>query len=264
MVANLFFEPSTRTRFSFEVAAKRLGAEVLNFSESSSSRTKGETIYDTLKTLEAMGVQAAVIRSTENHLLNELQDQLNLSLVNAGAGYREHPTQALLDLLTMKEQFGQIDGLTVGIIGDIAHSRVAGSHMYALPKLGAELLIAGPPNMVERKEDPIPNGVIRSTIDEIVDKADVVMMLRIQHERHYETTHLSVEEYHQSYGLTLERANRMKSGAVIMHPGPFNRGVEIDTELIEAPNSLIHRQVTNGVFIRMAVLETLLGGERHE
>ncbi len=263
-VANLFFEPSTRTRFSFEMAERRLGAEVLNFAEVSSSRVKGETIYDTIKTLESMGVDAAVIRTTENNLLNDLQEKVNLRLINAGAGHREHPTQALLDVLTMKEQFGQIEGLTVGIIGDITHSRVAGSHMHLIPRLGAKLMLAGAEGMVERPLDPIPDGIQLSTVDDIVKEADVVMMLRIQHERHTRLMQMSVNEYHQEYGLTLDRAKRMKPNAVIMHPAPINRGVEIDTNLVEAENSLINRQVRNGLFTRMAVLEILLKGDKNE
>ncbi len=259
-VANLFFEPSTRTRFSFEVAERRLGAEVLNFTEASSSRTKGETIYDTIRTLEAMGVDAAVIRLTDNQLLNEFQHQLNVSLINAGAGDREHPTQALLDVLTMQEHFGSVAGLTVGIVGDIAHSRVAGSHMHLLPRLGAKLLFAGADGMVERTEDPIPEGIECVTVDEIVAQADVVIMLRVQHERHAQHMHMTVEDYHQQYGLTKARAAQMKRNAVIMHPAPVNRGVEINSELVESEQSLILRQVTNGVYVRMAVLDTLLGG----
>lgn len=261
-VANLFFEPSTRTRASFEIAERRLGAEVLNFTEECSSLTKGESIYDTIRTLEAMGVSAAVIRLTDNHLLNDIQHRVSLSMVNAGAGHREHPTQALLDVLTMQEHFGSVNGLTVGIIGDIAHSRVVGSHMHLLPRLGARLMIAGAGCMMERPEDPIPHSVIRSTVDDIVAEADVVMMLRVQHERHAQQMQMTVEEYHQSYGLTKERAKRMNRGAMIMHPAPVNRGVEIDSELVESAQSLIMQQVTNGVYVRMAVLEAILGGKR--
>lgn len=263
-VANLFFEPSTRTRFSFEMAERHLGAEVLNFAEESSSRTKGETIYDTIKTLEAMGVHAAVVRVGDNNLLNDLKDRVHLSLINAGAGHREHPTQGLLDVLTMKEHFGRIEGLKVGIIGDIAHSRVAGSHMHLLPRLGAKLMFAGAESMLERTIDPIPQGIELTTVDKIVEDADVVMMLRIQHERHARLMQMSVTEYHQEYGLTVERAARMKKGSVIMHPAPINRGVEIDSSLIEADNSLILRQVRNGLFTRMAVLEAVLGGVQNE
>lgn len=261
-VANLFFEPSTRTRFSFEVAQKRLGAHVLNFSLETSSTTKGETMYDTLRTLESMGVEAAVIRTRENGLLPELVDRVGLHLINAGDGTNEHPTQCLLDLLTIQQQFGRIRGLKVAIIGDLRHSRVLGSHLHALPKLGAELVLSGPPSMM-MAETEVPTGVKTVGIDEAVSTADVVMMLRVQLERHEDTIFESNETYHQGYGLTLERAKIMKSGAVIMHPGPFNRGVELHTDLVEADNSLIFRQVTNGVAARMAVLETLLqGGEQ--
>jgi aspartate carbamoyltransferase catalytic subunit len=261
-VANLFFEPSTRTRFSFEVAQKRLGAHVLNFTAEASSTTKGETIYDTLRTLESMGVEAAVIRTSQNGLFDELKDRVGLHLVNAGEGTNEHPTQCLLDLLTMKQQFGRIAGLRVAIIGDLRHSRVLGSHLHALPKLGAELVLSGPPSMMRAAEE-IPAGVNVMDIDEAIQTADVVMMLRVQLERHAEAIFESAEAYHQAYGLTLERAALMKPGAVIMHPAPFNRGVEIHGDLVECDKSLIFRQVTNGVAVRMAVLETLLKGSEN-
>lgn len=260
-VANLFFEASTRTRFSFEVAERQLGAEVLNFSENSSSRVKGETVYDTIRTLEAMGVKGAVIRLTDHQLLQDIKDKFSLSLINAGAGSWEHPTQCLLDLFSIQEHFGCIEGLTVGMIGDISHSRVAGSHLHALPKLGARLILSSPEGMIDRPADPIPDGIERANLDELLTEADVVMMLRIQHERHIEKMNISVEEYHHAYGLTKERAAKMKKTGVIMHPGPFNRGVEIDPDLVEAENSLIFKQVTNGVHIRMAVLEMILGGK---
>jgi aspartate carbamoyltransferase catalytic subunit len=261
-VANLFLEPSTRTRFSFEVAQKRLGAHVLNFTAEASSTTKGETIYDTLRTLESMGVEAAVIRTSQNGLFAELKDRVGLHLVNAGEGTNEHPTQCLLDLLTMKQQFGRIEGLRVAIIGDLRHSRVLGSHLHALPKLGGELLLAGPPTMMRAAEE-IPAGVSVVDIDEAVRTADVVMLLRVQLERHAEAIFESAEAYHQAYGLTLERAAMMKPGAVIMHPAPFNRGVEIHTDLVECDKSLIFKQVSNGVAVRMAVLETLLKGSEN-
>jgi aspartate carbamoyltransferase catalytic subunit len=258
-VANLFFEPSTRTRFSFEVAQKRLGANVLNFSAETSSTTKGETVYDTLRTLESMGVEAAVIRTKENGLLEQLAGKVGLSLINAGDGTNEHPTQCLLDLLTMKQQFGRIAGLTVAIIGDLRHSRVLGSHLHALPKLGAKLLLSGPPEMMRAQTELPPTAKVLD-IDEAVRTADVVMMLRVQLERHNESLFSSKEAYHQAYGLTLERAQAMKSGAVIMHPAPVNRGVEIADELVECEKSLIFKQVTNGVAVRMAVMESLLNG----
>ncbi|MGN7469974.1 aspartate carbamoyltransferase catalytic subunit [Brevibacillus sp. SAFN-007a] len=256
-VANLFFEASTRTRFSFEVAQKRLGAHVLNFIPETSSTVKGETVYDTIRTLEAMGVEAAVIRTKKEGLLQELAQSVDLKLVNAGDGTNEHPTQCLLDLLTMKQQFGMLEGLTVAIIGDLRHSRVLGSHLHAMPKLGMNLLLAGPPSMMPT---PIPAGVQVVGMEEAVQTADVVMMLRVQLERHTESLYVSKEEYHKAYGLTLARAKMMKPGAVIMHPAPVNRGVEIHTDLVECETSLIQKQVTNGVAARMAVLETLLKG----
>lgn len=258
-VANLFFEASTRTRFSFEVAEKRLGAHVLNFIPETSSTVKGETIYDTLRTLEAMGVEAAVIRTKKDGLLKELAADVGLHLINAGDGTNEHPTQCLLDLLTMKQQFGRIEGLTVAIIGDLRHSRVLGSHLHALPKLGANLLLAGPASMMPQSQI-VPDGVKTVGIDEAVRTADVVMMLRVQLERHTDALFVSKEEYHQAHGLTLERARMMKPGAVIMHPAPVNRGVEIHSDLVECEKSLIKKQVTNGVAARMAVLEIVLKG----
>ncbi len=258
-VANLFFEPSTRTRFSFEVAEKRLGAHVLNFSAETSSTTKGETMYDTLKTLESMGVEAAVIRTSQNGLIDEMAAKAGLAVINAGDGTNEHPTQCLLDLLTMKQQFGQLAGLKVAIAGDLRHSRVAGSHLHALPKLGAKLVLAGPPSMLLPK-DQLPAGVEIVDFDEAVRTADVVMMLRVQLERHHETLFDSAEAYHLAYGLTLERERAMKPGAVIMHPAPVNRGVEIHTDLVECERSLIFKQVTNGVAVRMAVLEYAMNG----
>lgn len=258
-VANLFFEASTRTRFSFEVAQKRLGAHVLNFIPETSSSVKGETVYDTLRTLEAMGVEAAVIRTKKEGLLQELAESVDLHLINAGDGTNEHPTQCLLDMLTMKQQFGRLEGLTVAIIGDLRHSRVLGSHLHALPKMGVKLLLSGPTTMMPQPVQ-IPDGVKIVEIDEAIQTADVVMMLRVQLERHSEALYISKEEYHQKHGLTLERAKMMKAGAVIMHPAPVNRGVEIDTNLVESKTSLIQKQVTNGVAVRMAVLETLLKG----
>lgn len=256
-VANLFFEASTRTRFSFEVAQKRLGAHVLNFIPETSSTVKGETVYDTIRTLEAMGVEAAVIRTKKEGLLQELAESVDLKLINAGDGTNEHPTQCLLDLLTMKRQFGKLSGLTVAIMGDLRHSRVLGSHLHALPKLGVNLLLSGPATMMPAH---IPQGVKIVEMEEAVQTADVVMMLRVQLERHAESLYLSKEEYHKAHGLTLERAKMMKSGAVIMHPAPVNRGVEIHTDLVECETSLIQTQVTNGVAARIAVLETLLKG----
>ncbi|AYB37137.1 aspartate carbamoyltransferase catalytic subunit [Brevibacillus laterosporus] len=260
-IANLFFEASTRTRFSFEVAEKRLGAHVLNFSDSSSSTTKGETIYDTLRTLESMGVETAVIRTGQNGLFTELANEqnLNMHLVNAGEGTMEHPTQCLLDLLTMKQHHGGIQGLQVAIIGDLRHSRVFGSHLDALPKLGAKLMVSGPDQLL-RDQTALPEGVRVVGMEEAIAKADVVMMLRVQLERHTGQLFSSKETYHQAYGLTLERAAMMKTNAIIMHPAPFNRGVEIDGQLVESKKSVIFPQVTNGVAVRMAVIAKMMTG----
>ncbi|WP_232698421.1 aspartate carbamoyltransferase catalytic subunit [Brevibacillus daliensis] len=261
-IANLFFEASTRTRFSFEVAEKRLGAHVLNFSETDSSTKKGETIYDTLRTLESMGVETAVIRTGYDGLFKELiaQKNLQMNLVNAGEGTMEHPTQCLLDMLTMQQQFGGLQGLKVAIIGDLRHSRVCSSHLHALPKMGAEIMIAGPATFMCEK-DTLPNGVHMVEMDEAITTADVVMMLRVQLERHSGMLFPSREEYHKQFGLTLERATMMKKNAIIMHPAPFNRGVEIDGKLVESKQSVIFPQVANGVAVRMAVLEGVMTGE---
>lgn len=260
IVCNLFFEPSTRTRFSFEVAAKKLGCHVLNFYPASSSTEKGETIYDTLKTLEAMGVNAAIIRTSEEDLLQEIAPKLSLALINAGAGSNEHPTQGLLDLLTIRQHFGYIEGLKVAIIGDIIHSRVAHSNIIALDKLNAEILLSGPEFLMPNDEYlSMFNKVRVCDVDRAVEQADIVMMLRVQKERHSQyCKELILSDYLENFGLTLAREKKMKFGAMIMHPAPFNRNIEIADELIEGPRSLIYKQVANGVSIRMAVLERAL------
>ncbi len=263
VICNLFFEPSTRTRFSFEVAAKKLGSHVLNFQPGSSSTQKGETLYDTVKTLEAMGTDLVIIRHPDGHVLQEIAPKVNLAIINAGDGTHEHPTQCLLDLLTIKQEYGKIEGLKVAIIGDILHSRVARSNMYALKKLGAEVLFSGPENFMPNLEDLENNAKIVS-VDEAVKEADVVMMLRVQLERHADryakvgwTKDSSEfkENYLENYGLSKRRSKMMKPSAMIMHPAPFNRGIEIDETLVEGEKSLIYKQVANGVAIRMAVLE---------
>jgi aspartate carbamoyltransferase catalytic subunit len=261
-IANLFFENSTRTRFSFEVAEKKLGAYVLNFQESASSTQKGETMYDTIKTLESMGVEAAVIRHSQNGLLEDLKGRLNLKLINAGIGNEEHPTQALLDILTIKQEFGFIKGLKVAIIGDLKHSRVAASNYYGLKKLGAEVIFSGP-EAYKPFDEEIRNGVLWLPIEDAIGEADVVMMIRIQHERHMDRgLEISQSEYHNKFGLTESRAKFMKKGAIIMHPAPFNRDVEIASSLVESPRSRIFKQVGNGVAARMAVLERALVPQR--
>ena len=252
IVANMFFENSTRTRFSFEVAEKRLGAEVLNFSAAVSSVQKGESIYDTVRTLESLGIDAGVIRLKPIGVLAELAEKIRIPLINAGDGNNEHPTQALLDLYTMQKQFGSVRGLTVAIIGDILHSRVARSNLWALRKLGARVVFCAPPNM-EAPELDAPYVTMEEAL-----RADVVMMLRVQLERHESGMIRSAEDYRTHYGLTAERAAQIGKHAIIMHPAPINRGVEIDDELVEHPQSRIFAQMANGVPVRMAVIERAL------
>lgn len=255
-VVNMFFENSTRTRFSFEMAEKRLGAEVMNFAAAASSVEKGESITDTVRTLEAVGVDAGVIRLKPAGVLQELAERVSIPLVNAGDGNNEHPTQALLDLYTMQQVFGDLRGLTVSIIGDIKHSRVARSNLWALQKFGARVQFCAPESM---KAPELAEHAPYVTMDTAM-KADVVMMLRVQLERHSEGLFKSQAEYREHYGLTKERAAGLASHAIIMHPAPFNRNVEIDDAVVESPKSTIFKQMSNGVPIRMAVMERAMRG----
>ncbi|KAF6568399.1 aspartate carbamoyltransferase catalytic subunit [Paenibacillus sp. EKM202P] len=249
--ANMFFENSTRTRFSFEMAEKRLGAQVLNFSAAASSVEKGESIYDTVRTLESMGIDAGVIRLKPAGVLQELAEKVSVPLVNAGDGNNEHPTQALLDLYTMRKTFGELKGLRVSIIGDILHSRVARSNLWALQKFGAKVSFCAPDNM---QAPELATYAPYVQMQEAL-QADVVMMLRVQLERHAEGMLRSADEYREQYGLTQERAASLKSGTIIMHPAPVNRNVEIDSAVVESEQSRIFPQMANGVPIRMAVME---------
>ncbi|PZE22628.1 aspartate carbamoyltransferase catalytic subunit [Paenibacillus xerothermodurans] len=253
-VANMFFENSTRTRFSFEVAEKRLGAQVLNFAAAVSSVEKGESIYDTVRTLESMGIDAGVIRMKPNGLLPEIARNIKVPLINAGDGNNEHPTQALLDLYTMRKRFGELRGLSVSIIGDIQHSRVARSNLWALQTLGANVSFCAPPSMQAAE---LAAHAPYVTMDEAI-QADVVMMLRVQLERHEQKVFKTAAEYRAAYGLTVERAQAMAPHAIIMHPAPVNRDVEIDSELVESSRSKIFEQMSHGVPIRMAVMERAL------
>nr|WP_205516462.1 aspartate carbamoyltransferase catalytic subunit [Paenibacillus sp. SYP-B3998] len=253
-VSNLFFENSTRTRFSFELAQKRLGADVLNFSAAESSVQKGESIYDTVRTLESMGIDAGVIRLKPIGVLAELAEKIKVPLINAGDGNNEHPTQALLDFYTMRKQFGSFKGLTVSIIGDILHSRVARSNLWGLIALGASIQFCAPESMQAPELAQFASYV---SFEEAL-KADVVMMLRVQLERHDKGIIRSAEEYREQYGLTVERASRMAPHAIIMHPAPVNRNVELDDELVEHEKSKIFTQIAHGVPIRMAVIERAL------
>lgn len=255
MIANMFFEPSTRTRFSFEVAEKRMGYHVLNFDASVSSTQKGESLYDTVRTLEEIGADAVVIRHSDNRYFDELKDRINISIINAGDGYGFHPTQSLLDLLTIQQEFYVLQGLTVVIVGDLRHSRVARSNAEILERMGAKVLLSGPKEWADRQNI---NGEF-VPLDDAIPQADVVMLLRIQHERHGASEmEMTKEAYHQAYGLTIERAKQMKKESIIMHPGPVNRGVELADELVEGPQSRIFKQMKNGVAVRMAVLEWAL------
>ncbi|MGG1514839.1 aspartate carbamoyltransferase catalytic subunit [Paenibacillus oryzisoli] len=253
-VSNLFFENSTRTRFSFELAQKRLGAGVLNFSAAESSVQKGESIYDTVRTLESMGIDAGVIRLKPTGVLQELAEKIKVPLINAGDGNNEHPTQALLDFYTMRKHFGAIKGLTVSIVGDILHSRVARSNLWGLLELGAKVKFCAPPSM---QAPELAQFAPYVSFEEAL-QSDVVMMLRVQLERHDHGLLRSTEEYREQYGMTIERASRMAPHAIIMHPAPVNRNVEIDDELVEHEKSKIFTQIAHGVPIRMAVIERAL------
>jgi aspartate carbamoyltransferase catalytic subunit len=253
LVANLFFEPSTRTRFSFEAAEHRLGLKPLNVEGTNSSVQKGESLYDTIRTLEEIGVSAFVIRHPQDRYFEGLAEKINSPIINAGDGCGNHPTQSLLDLMTIQQEFIVLQGLTVVMVGDILHSRVARSNAEVLRKMGVKVLFSGPE---EWFVDEWKNDFI--SMDDAVEIADVMMMLRIQHERHSDSMLLTKEDYHEKYGLTIEREKRMKAHSIIMHPAPVNRGVELADELVECERSRIFKQVQNGVFIRMAVLKWAL------
>ncbi len=265
-VINLFFEPSTRTRISFEIAAKRLSADSVNVSISTSSVTKGETLLDTARNLEAMAPDCIVIRHSMAGAPQHLAKMCNAPIVNAGDGSHEHPTQALLDALTIREYKGRISGLKVAILGDILHSRVARSNIYLLTKLGANVSIAGPgtlapPEFANLVEDGLR---IEKEFEKAIEGADVIMALRIQRERQDAAFFPSMREYAVHYGLHPEHLKRAAPDAIVMHPGPINRGIEISSEIADGNRSLILDQVTNGVAVRMAVLYLLARGGRSE
>ena len=261
-VINLFFEPSTRTRTSFEIAAKRLSADAVNISVSTSSVSKGETLLDTARNLEAMAPDCIVIRHSSAGAPLHLSRVCNAAIVNAGDGAHEHPTQALLDALTIREHKGGIDGLKIAIIGDALHSRVARSNIYLLAKLGATISLAGPATLVPREfEGLIEQGVrVEERIEEAIAGADVVMILRVQRERQTDAFFPSLREYAVHYGLHINHLDLAAPKAIVMHPGPMNRGIEISSEIADGGRSLILDQVTNGVAVRMAVLYLLAGG----
>jgi aspartate carbamoyltransferase catalytic subunit len=257
-IINLFYEPSTRTRTSFEIAGKRLSADVVNISTSVSSMVKGETLKDTGNNLQAMNPDLVVIRHSVAGAPNILADSLTASIINAGDGAHAHPTQALLDAFTIKEKKGTIQGLKVAIIGDITHSRVARSNIHALNKLGAEVIIYGPFTMIPHYIEKM--GVkLASCMEEAIKDVDVIMMLRIQLERQSKFLVPSLREYSTFFGLNLDRLEKAKKDVLIMHPGPINRGVEISPEVADGPYALILEQVTNGLAVRMALLYLLIG-----
>ena len=259
-VSNLFFEDSTRTKTSFDIAERKLGLQVVPFDVTSSSVNKGESLYDTVKTLQSLGVNLLVIRHKEDQFYKELKE-IDLPIINGGDGTGNHPSQTLLDLMTIHQEFGKFKGLKIGIVGDVKHSRVANSNAVALRKLGAKVYFSGPEKWFD--EGAIINGTYLS-IDDLVKEVDVLMLLRIQHERHDEKMKISLNNYHKKFGLTLDREKTMKENAIIMHPAPINRGVEIHDDLVESPRSRIFQQMRNGVFARMAILKDALESKGFE
>ena len=263
LILNLFMENSTRTRSSFEIAEKRLGADTLNFSASASSLSKGESFYDTIKTLESMEPHIVVIRHSSPGSSKFLADNIDASVVNAGDGAHEHPTQALLDAYTIREALGRLEGLNIVIAGDIKHSRVVRSNIWLLKKMGNNITLSGPPTLIPVDIEKL--GVkVDYNFDNAIKDADVVMMLRIQRERMVESFFPSLQEFNMLYGLTKKRMNSLKKGAIVMHPGPINRGVEINSEVADSNRSVILEQVSNGIYVRMAVLFLLAGGRINE
>ena len=253
VVCNLFFEDSTRTRNSFALAANRLSADVIEFTKKASSVSKGETLLDTAKNLEAMGIDIVVIRHNAGGAPKFLSRSISASVVNAGDGFCEHPTQGLLDVYTIRKIRGTLEGLKIAIVGDIAHSRVARSCLWAMTKLGAEVIFVGPPTLMPAQVSRLPVSVSYS-LDEVIEKVDVINMLRIQFERLGGNPFPSIREYSHYFGLTVERMKRAKSDILVMHPGPINRGLEIESEVADGNRSVILEQVKNGLAVRMAVL----------
>lgn len=256
-VTNLFFEDSTRTKTSFDIAQRKLGLQVVPFDITTSSLNKGESLYDTVKTLKSLGIDLAVVRHSKDKFYEELKS-IDLPVINGGDGTGNHPSQNLLDLMTIRQEFGHFKGLKIGIVGDVKHSRVANSNAVALRKMGAKVYFSGPEKWFD--EGTIINGTYLS-IDDLVKEVDVLMLLRIQHERHGEKMKISLESYHRKFGLTVDREKMMKEKAIIMHPAPINRGVEIANSLVECGRSRIFKQMQNGVFARMAILKDALEAE---
>ncbi len=258
-VVNLFYEASTRTRISFELAEKRLSADIVNFSASTSSVKKGETLIDTVKNIEAMKIDMVVVRHTSPGAPHLLAKVLDANIINAGDGGHEHPTQALLDMFTIRRKLGRLEGVTVALVGDISHSRVAMSNIYGLKKLGARVLVCGPSTLIPREIEKLDVEIFHN-IDEIIPQVDVLNILRLQLERQRRGLFPSLREYHNYFGITRERLENATRPILIMHPGPMNRGIEISSNVADSEHSVILEQVTNGVAVRMAVLYLLAGG----
>lgn len=259
-VVNLFFENSTRTRTSFELAEKRLSADTVNFTSSNSSVKKGETLVDTLRNIEAMKIDIVVVRHKGTGVPKFLADNSNAIIVNAGDGAHEHPTQALLDMLTIEEKLGTLDGKNVTIVGDIRHSRVARSNLWGMTTMGAHVTLCGPSTLVPRNTELMDKVTWESDVKKAVKDADAIIALRLQKERMDDALLPSMREYRNTFGITHELLECAKDKVLIMHPGPINRGVELDSEIADGENSVILNQVTNGVAVRMAVLFLLAGG----
>ena len=262
-IITLFFENSTRTRVSFELASKYLGATAANISAGGSSIAKGETLIDTAKTLEAMGTDVIIIRHSMSGSPHLISKYIGSKVINAGDGMNEHPTQALLDIMTIREKKGKVKGLKVAIVGDVKHSRVARSNIYGLNKLGAEVVLAGPSTLLPSNLEDM--GVkVYTDVEKAVEGADVVMGLRIQLERQKKGLFPSIREYNKYFGIDERRLSLAKPDAILMHPGPVNRGVELNPQVADGSQSVINQQVTNGVCVRMAVLNMLANGKRYD
>ncbi len=258
-VCTLFYEPSTRTRISFELAAKRLSADLINVTVAASSVVKGESLIDTVHTLEAMKADYIIIRHAASLAPHFLSKNINASVINAGDGFHAHPTQALLDAYSILDKRGSLEGLSIGIVGDIKHSRVARSDIEVFKRLGARVILCGPPTLVP--DEFSAYGVeISYNLDEIIPELDVINMLRLQRERQKGSLFPSIREYHQQFALTVDRQKRGKQDLIVMHPGPINRGIEIDHQVADSPSSIINEQVTNGIAVRMSIFYLLAGG----
>jgi len=258
-IVNLFYENSTRTRISFELAEKRLSADVVNFTVSSSSAAKGESLLDTVNNILSMKVDMVVMRHSASGAPHFLAKHIDAAIINAGDGINEHPTQALLDAFSMLERFGSLKGLKVAILGDVMHSRVALSNIYLLKKMGAEIMVAGPPTLIPTYLQAAMDIKVEYNIDKALAWCDVANVLRIQLERQSQPLFSSLREYNLAYGITMERLNKLNKEIVIMHPGPINRGVEMDSDVADSKHSIILDQVENGVAVRMACLYLLTG-----